>query len=355
MEQTDFSLIWEQYQMNDLQTKIESMFPEFNFSLSEMFMRIFSGDVLGAVTDGISGVISGMAAQMGSIRNVLLWLLVLGIISALLAHFTDVFDNHQVADISFYLVYLLLMAVLFKCFWEAADTAKGAVESIVTFIKVFVPTYFVAVGVSGSVTTALAGYQMMIIMIFAVEHILLSFVLPFIYSYVMLSVINGIWVEERLGILLEFMNKTIGFILKSAIGIVTGISVFQTMITPVMDSVKTGSVRKIVSMVPGIGNIADGMTEIMIGSAVLIKNSIGVVFLIILLVICIVPLMKIFLIAGCLKISAALMGIVSDKRIVGCTNKVGEGSFLLMRTTYTAMLLFVILIAIAAYATNRGI
>lgn len=354
MGETDFSYVWEQYQMADLQEKIENMFPEFGFSLSDMLKRILEGDVIGALTDGLGAVISGMAAEVGSIRNLLLSLLVLGIISALLTHFTDVFENHQVADISFYLIYLLLIAVLFKCFWEVAATAEGAVENIVTFIKVFIPTYFIAVGIAGSVVTAVAGYQLLVVLIFGVEQILLSIVMPFIYSYVMLSVINGIWVEERLGTLLEFMNKCIGFLLKSAVGIVTGISLFQSMITPVIDSVKSGTVQKAMSMVPGIGNIADGMTEVLLGSAVLIKNSIGVVFLILLFAICIVPLVKIFLIAGCLKIGAALMGIVSDKRIVNCTNKVGEGGFLVMKTTCTAMFLFVILIAVAAYTTNRG-
>jgi stage III sporulation protein AE len=126
------------------------------------------------------------------------------------------------------------------------------------------------------------------------------------------------------------------------------------MITPVIDSIKSGSVKKTVSILPGIGNLADGMMEVMMGSAVLIKNSIGMVFVIILLAICIVPLLKIFLIAGCLKFSAALMGIVSDKRITNCTDKVGEGSFMLFRATGSAMLLFLILIAIAAYTTNQG-
>lgn len=354
MGETDFALMWEQYQIPDLQEKIESIFPEFGFSISDMLERILDGDIIGALSDSLNGVLSGMAAEVGSIRNILLTLLILGIVSALLSHFTDVFENHQVADISFYLVYLLLIAVLFKCFWEVAQTAESTVENIVTFIKVFIPTYFIAVGMTGSVVTALAGYQLLVILIFGVEQILLSIVMPFIYSFVMLSVINGIWVEERLGTLLEFMHKCTGFMLKSSVGIVTSISLFQSMITPVIDSVKSGAVQKAVSMVPGIGNIADGMAEVMIGSAVLIKNSIGVVFLILIVAICIVPLSKIFLIAGALKIGAALMGIVSDKRIAGCTNKVGEGSVLLMKTTCTAMFLFIVLIAIAAFTTNRG-
>ena len=351
----DFSYLWEQYQLSELQEKIENMFPQFGISLEELLKRIFSGDVLGALTEALTGVLKGMTAELGSIRNILLYLLVLGIVSALLSHFTDVFENHQVADISFYLVYLLLIAVLFKCFQEVAETSGETIENIVTFIRIFIPTYYVAIGMAGGAVTALTGYQLLLLLIFGVEHILMTVVLPLIYSYVMLAVINGIWAEEKLGVLLDFLHKCICLTVKAALGLITGISLFQSMITPVIDSLKTQTIQKAVSMVPGIGNVADGVVEMMVGSAVLIKNSLGIVFVILLLGLCLVPLFKIFLIAGSLKAGAALMGVISDKRITNCTNKVGEGSFLLLRATGTAMALFIILIAIAAYTTNRGL
>lgn len=353
-EYIDVPSIWEQYHMGELQQKVDGLFPTFEFSLKELFTRLLAGDVLGTLADALQSVIRGMAAEAAGIKNIMLTLLILGIVSALLSHFTDVFDNHQVADISFYLVYLLLMAILLKCFHEAAQTAAGAVSDIVTFIKVFIPTYFISVGVAGGGVTAYAYYQLLLFLIYGVEQILFAVVLPFIYSYVLLAVINGIWSEERLTILLEFIQKCIGSVLKAAIGIVTGISLFQSMITPVIDSLKSSVLQKAVSAIPGIGNVADGVVEMVVGSAVLIKNSIGIVILILLTGACLVPLLKILLIAGVLKLSAAFMGIISDRRITGCTNKVGEGSFLLFKTTGTAMVLFIITIAIAAYTTNRG-
>lgn len=354
MEMLDLQGLWEQYHMADLQGHIETMFPQYEFCLEDMLRQILSGDVLGALADGLGGVLRKMASEAAGIRNILLYLLVLGIVSALLSHFTEVFDSHQVADISFYVVYLLLIGVLLKAFGEAAGTAVSALQNIVLFIRVFLPTYFLAVGAAGNVLTSYAGYQMLLFLIYGVEQILLAVILPFIYSYVLLAVIHGVWAEERLGVLLEFLQKGIAGLLKVSIGMVTGISLFQSMITPVMDSVKSSAVQKAVSAIPGVGNVADGVVEMMLGSAVLIKNSLGIVFVILLLALCIVPLLKIFLIAGCLKTGAALMGIISDKRITGCTEKVGEGSFLLFRTVGTALVLFLILIAIASYTTNRG-
>ena len=67
-----------------------------------------------------------------------------------------------------------------------------------------------------------------------------------------------------------------------------------------------------------------------------------------LLLLCAVPLFKIAVIAVVLKCAAAFMGIVSDRRITACVNRIGDASMLLLRTTGTAMLLFLIAIAVAA-------
>lgn len=58
------------------------------------------------------------------------------------------------------------------------------------------------------------------------------------------------------------------------LGVVTGISLFQSLITPVVDSLKNSAVEKAVSVLPGIGNAADGVLELALGSAVVIRNSV---------------------------------------------------------------------------------
>ena len=92
----------------------------------------------------------------------------------------------------------------------------------------------------------------------------------------------------------------------------------------------------------------------MAGSAVVIKNSIGVILLILLLVLCAAPIFQIFSVAFILKGAAAFMGIVGNKRITSCVDRTGDICMLLLRTTATAILLFMITLAVVATATNRG-
>lgn len=110
---------------------------------------------------------------------------------------------------------------------------------------------------------------------------------------------------------------------------------------------------KALSALPGIGNAADGLLELAVGSAVVIRNSIGVLLLLLLLAVCAAPLLEILFTAFLIKCAAAFMGIVSDKRVTNCTDHMGNAGMLLFRTAGTAMLLFLITLALLAIG-SRG-
>ncbi len=353
--EADAADAWEKYGMGEVAEGLDHLIPDYDLDMWEIWGKILQGKITEAAMLLWEGIKGKLISELAGMKNIFASILILGIISALFANFSDVFQNHQIADISFYFLYLLLMSILMKAFLTAADIAGQTVENIVLFIKMFIPTYFMAVGAATGAATGAVYYQFTLVLAYGVEKIIFSLLIPLIYSYVLLALLNGIWAEERLALLLDFLKKGIGAGLKVAMGAITSLSLFQSMIAPVLDSLKVSAVKKAVGAIPGIGNLAEGVTEMVIGSAVLIKNSIGVLMLLLLLAICLIPLAKLFLIACMMKGSAALVGIVSDKRITGCTDRVGDGSLLLFKAAFTAVALFMITIAVVAYTTGKGI
>ncbi len=349
------SYILEQMGNYDLQTIEEGfsgLFPGYNIDMEKLFLLIMQGKAGSAVKMFLEGILEGMKGEIGGMKSVLITILVIGIVSALFSSFSDIFSGQQVSQVGFYFLYLFLIAVLTKAFVYTSKIAVGTIENVVLFVKLFVPTWFLAVGTAQGGATAAAYYQLMLLAAYLIESFLLSAVIPFIYSYVILALLNGIWAEERLALLLDLIKKGIEMILKITMGAITGLSLVQTVIAPVVDKLKISSFRKAVSYIPGIGNMAEGVTELVIGSAVLIKNSLGVLLLVLILFACIMPLLKIMAVAGLVKLGAAVTGIVSDKRISGCSDRVGEGCFLLLRCVFTAAALFIIVVAIAAYGVR---
>jgi stage III sporulation protein AE len=72
--------------------------------------------------------------------------------------------------------------------------------------------------------------------------------------------------------------------------------------------------------------------------------------LLLLLFLCAIPLVKIAVLAGILKAAAAFLGIVSDKRLTGCVDRTGDAGLLLLQAVGTAMLLFLISVAVMTAA-----
>lgn len=339
--------IWQDYGFSSLEQGIGQFFPESSVGAKELFSMIMSGDVMGAMEALFRGNGEGLLGQLAGMKSVFLWLLVLGIVSSLMSHFVDIFENHQVADLSFYFMYLLFAVVLMQCFQQSVEIAEQTMDNIVLFIRLMIPAYLISVGVATGTATATVACQILLLVIYGVEILLTRGVLPLTYSYMMLSVVNGVWAEEKLGLLIELMEKCVGWILKGTLGVITGISMFQALVTPVVDSAKTSALQKIVSAIPGVGHLADGVVELVLGSALVVKRSVGVFILLVLLAMCAVPLFKIGMIALVLKCAAAFVGIVSDKRLTGCANRAGEAGMMLFKTTGTAILMFLVSIAVA--------
>ncbi|MEG1847019.1 MAG: stage III sporulation protein AE [Lachnospiraceae bacterium] len=353
-ENQQASAMMEQLDLESLNVELKNLFPEYQLNFGELVKNISNGKIklnVELIFDMIKKGILGETSESGKI---FVSILVIGLLSALFSNFSQIFENHQIADIGFYFLYMLLIVILVKTFETGYRITGSVVNQIVLFMKLLIPTFFIVVGAASGSLTAFSFYQLTLFVILAVEMILLSVLLPLSSSYLFLTVVNGLNEEERLHTLLELIQKGINLILKLLLGFIGGIGLLQTMITPVIDGLKVGVVKKTISLIPGLGNIADSVTEVVLGSALLIKNSIGVALMLLLLFLCLLPLIKIACLTCLLKVSAALMGMVADKRMTACTNRIGDAVYLLLKIALTALSLFLITVAIVTAATGIG-
>lgn len=331
---------------------VKELFPELSIDGTRLLRMIMQGEVKEAAAMLAEQVKNETTGKLLGMKQIFISILVLGILSALFSEFSDLFAGRQLAQAGFYFLYLFLLVVLTKVFGSACEVAEETVENIVLFIKMFIPTYFIAVGTAQGTATAACYYQLMLAAVYLVESFLGAVLMPFISSYVLLALLNGVWVEEKLSLLLELMKKGIIMVLKLLLGAVTGFSLVQAVIVPIADGLKISAVKKAVMSIPGIGGVAEGVAELLLGAAVLLKNSLGVLLLVLLAGVCLMPIIQLLALTLTVKLAAAVAGIVSDKRLADCADKVGEGCFLLLRCVFTCVALFFIVIAVIAYATT---
>lgn len=279
-------------------------------------------------------------------------LLALGLIGAVFANFSDIFTSSQISETGFFMTYLLAFTILAAGFADSVVIAKDVLEKQMEFLKVLIPAYFMTVAWAGGSLSSVAWYEVVLFLITAVQWLYVSMLVPVTQIYILLVMAGHITKEDMLSKLTDLLKTGVEWGTKSLIGIVLGFQVIQGLVLPYADSVHTAGVQKLLQVIPGIGQGASAVTKLMLGSGVLIKNTMGAAAVVILVLLSLVPVLKLLVLLLLYRGVAAVMQPVCDKRLVACISSVADGQKLLLGLVVSSLFLFVITIALICAGTN---
>ena len=356
-------------QLNDMQSQMresildEVDMKEINQLLKEIFPqeKVTFQDVLTALLDEKETISPKLIGEfitdtlfhvVKSNKSTLVYLLLVMIIAAVFTNFSEVFQNRQIAQTGFYLVYILLITVCLHSFQMTVQELTDSMETLNTFMSVLAPAYFICMALAVGSISSIAFYNLVLLLIFLVDMVILHFLLPLIHVCLMVQVLNFLSDEEYLSKFAELLQTIVGWGLKTLLALITGAGIVQGILNPSMDAVKRSAFTKGAEMIPGIGDVFGGVTDVVLGTAVLIKNGIGMAGVVLVIAICLVPILNMGILTLLYKGLAALVQPVSDKRIVEAVNSVGDGYHMLLKVVCTTAVLFMITIAVAAAATT---
>lgn len=344
--------ILSEFDFSIIDDKLQELFPDEKMSFQEMIKQFIEtkGTKAGKI---ISNFLSEQISyEFKHNKKNLVYILLLAIIAAIFTNFSNAFQNKQVSEISFYVLYLLLLTLCLNSFKIAVAGVSEKLELILEFMQVLCPTYFLAVSITTGSASSIMFYNIVLFLIYLVEMLVLNFLIPLVNIYIMIQVMNYLSGEDYLSQLSELIKNLVSWILKSLLTCVVGINVIQGMLAPAIDTIKRSAITKTAEAIPGVGKVLGGVTDMVLATAVLIRNGIGVTGAGILLAICAVPILQMFVIMFLYKTIAAFVQPISDKRITSCISSVSEGYELLGKIMFVTAMLFLITIAILTVTTG---
>ena len=350
-EETEDALMAE-FDFDKIEESLSGMFPRQKISFEEVLSELVSGDwgEMGKTFLGYLG--DRIFYEFRYNRENLVYMLLVALTAAVFTNFSSAFQNRQVSEISFYVLYMLLITLCLTAFRIAAQGLEENLDALVDFMRVLCPSYFLAVAFASGSVTSLFFYNVILFLIYVVELVVVRFLLPVINVYIMIQVLGNLTGEDFLSEFAQLLQKLVSWVLRSLLAGVIGINVVQGLLAPVIDSLRQSALTRTAEALPWIGNAVGGAAEIVLGTAVLIKNGIGMAGAVIAVLICAVPVIQMLILAFLYKLAAALVQPVSDKRITGCISSVSEGYELLLKVVFTAGVLFLLTIAIVAASTT---
>lgn len=334
-----------------LQQVMDEALPE-SIDFTDLAKDFLAGDFSGLLEKAKTVIFSELTKEIETNKTAVLRIIIVAVMGALFTNIAATMKNGQISDTGFYVIYLLMISILTAAFGEAVMVLKDAMETLLAFMTALCPIFFAAVAFGGGSLSAAGFGQFTLLLIGGVESVMYWGLIPLTQIYMVLVMANNISREDYLSKLCGLIKSGSGWILKTMFGLITGLNVIQGMILPMADSAKTGGLAKLVSAIPGIGNGADAVTKIVVGSGTLVKNGVGAAACGVLVFLCLIPVIKLAVITLLYHIAAAAIQPVADKRMVACITGAADGAMLLFKILLYSALLFLITIAIVCTTTN---
>lgn len=341
-------------ELSDLEEELQGMTDFSDLSFSDLVLELLQGKL----PSGISGLWEEVQRLLFSYvsgqKRLAVQILLIALFSAVCTNFIRVFENSQIADISFYMMYLLIGTLLIGAFAEMQTLTGNTLRNLFRFITLLLPAYVVTIVFSAGSISALGFYELTLLAVHILQLLFIKMVLPLIQLYVVFLFFNQLTQEDLFSQAAEFLKTVLEWILKTTTAILVGLQAIQCLVAPAVDTLKNSTAHRIVKALPGVGGLMDSAAETIAGSALVIKNAVGVAGGIAVLLICLLPLLKLGLSVLLFRLLCALLQPISEKRMVDCIGSFSDGVMLLMKTMLASLAVFLVSLAMITASVRGG-
>lgn len=351
-EMDGFSL--DGFQTEDIQRFLNS-FSEtdgLNLSFKDIMKDLLNGNLTEVLKSCTQMLRQALFSELSTNTKLMGQVVVLALIGAVFSGFSGIFGSGHVSETGFYVVYLLTMTFLAASFFASVEIAAEITEDLLGFMQALLPAYFMAVAAAGGAITSASVCGFTIGAIGLVQSVLAEFLIPFTRIYMMMVLAGNLYKEDMISKLTELLSNVILWIMKTMFGVIVGFHVIQGMVLPQADAMRNASAMRLVQVIPGLGAGAGVVSQIVMGSGILIKNTAGAAAVMVMLVLAAVPMVKLCILMVLYYLAAAVMQPVCDNRLVSCMTGAAAGHGILLKIVGYSLALFAVTIAVICVSTN---
>lgn len=322
---------------------------ETGITFSQLTGLIAENGVMGSLWEIGAYVLQSLIGEIRTNRQNMMHILVLVLLFCVLQNFLELTDNSYISELCYMLTYLVMMLLLLKSFSVTAQIVRDMLDTVTGFMRMLLPAYLGVMVFAGSAMSAMSFYELTFFILYGIEMIMTYFLLPLISVYVLFQLANYTLKDEVFSKTADLIHDLFGWGAKIILTLVVGLNVVQSMIAPAVDYASRTTLTKSLGLIPGIGGAASAIGDILIGSGMVIKNSVGVAAIFLLLFLTLVPFIKVLIITFLYKCMAALLEPIADKRIAKAMAGMATGGGMLMRMiTTTVFMIFITIAMISA-------
>ena len=324
-----------------------------DIDMGELFSSAITGSIdnesiLKSIIKAIGGEVLDSITVLGSI-------LVIIVIHSILKSLSDGLENKGIAQITYYVQYILIVTLIMTNFVQILDIVRESIQSLVGFMNSLIPIMITLMITTGSIVSANLIQPIILFLITFIGNFLTGIIIPLILVSTALGIVSKISDRVQVDKLSKFFKSSVVWILGVILTIFVGVVSIEGTLSSSVDGITAKTAKAAVSsFIPVVGKILGDAVDTVIGCSTILKNATGIVGIIIIIGIVILPIIKLAILMGIYYLGAALCQPIADGKIIQLLEQMGDTFKVLLAIMCSISVMFIIGTTLVINISNSG-
>lgn len=306
-----------------------------------------------SVGDLFRGVLSYLFREVLANTALLGQLIVLAVVVAVLGHLQASFDSGTISKVAFAIGYMVLITIAIHSFQAAVQTGRGAIDDMVRFMQAILPVLLTLLTAMGGLASGALFHPVIFGTITLLSTLIKDWLFPLIFFSAILGILNHVSpqfkVKQLQGLIKDGYKLVMGLFVTIFLGVIS----IYGVVGSVADGITLRTAKYATdALLPVVGGLVTDTFEVIIGSSLLLKNGIGLIGAVVIVVLCVLPSLKILALVTIYRLAGALIQPAGDSPVADSLETIGNSLTLVFGAVATVGLMFFLALTIVVGAGN---
>lgn len=322
-------------------------------SLMEMIIPGGKGYGIGDVLSGLAKFLFHEVLYNGKL---LVMIVVLTVFSMLMETLQSAFERNTVSKVAYSVTYIVLIIIAINSFSVAIGYARAAIEGMIHFMIAMIPLLLTLLASMGNIVTVSVLHPLIIFMIHTVGTLIYTIIFPLLFFSAVLHIVSSLSDKYKVTQLANLLRTVSASILGVFLTVFLGVISVQGVTAAATDGITVRTAKYVTgNFVPVVGRMLSDATDTVVSASMLVKNAIGLVGVIVIVLLCAFPALKVLALALIYNLTAAVMQPLGDSPIVTCLKTIGKSMIYVFAALASVGLMFFLAITILVAAGNVSV
>lgn len=280
-------------------------------------------------------------------------LLFLTLFCMILQSLQTAFENQAVSKVAYAVVYLVLIVIALNSFHLAVSYAKDAVEMMSGFMIALLPLMLGLMATFGNLMSVSFFHPVIVFLIHASGLLISNIVLPLLFLSALLNIVSTINDQYKVTQLAQLLRNAALGIMGVFLTVFLGVISVQGATSAIQDGVAMKTAKFVTgNFVPVVGRMFTDATDTVLSASLLLKNTVGLVGVIIILAIALFPALKVLAVAIIYKFAAAILQPVGGGPVISSMEIISKHILYVFASLLVVTLMFFLAIVILVASSN---